>query len=158
MPKNLAKTPIAQSLELVANDLSSIKGPKLVILVTDGEETCDGDAEKVIQKLKSQGIQVQLNIVGFAIDEYGLKETFNRWASLGNGHYFDAADQKQLSQSVKNALSNAFRVLDEQGQQVATGVVNGEAIALLPGRYSVKMDNHSSQVKIVASETSDIKL
>jgi hypothetical protein len=157
-PKNLAKTPIAKSLELVASDLNGFQGSKLVILVTDGEETCSGDAEKVIKQLRSRGIDVKLNIVGFAIDEYGLKETFNRWASLGDGHYFDASDQQQLSQSVKNALSSAYRVVDEQGLIVATGVVNGEAISLLPGRYYFKMDSQSKTIDISATKTSHIKL
>lgn len=155
-PKNLARTPIARSLELVTSDLATIKGPKLVILVTDGEETCQGDAEKVIQNLRAQGIDVRLNIVGFAIDEYGLKETFSRWANAGNGHYFDAADQAQLSQSVKSALSRAFQILNEQEKIVATGVVNGKAISLLPGQYFLKMDNISRQFDITAKKTTTI--
>lgn len=158
-PKNLAKTPIAKSLELVASDLSAVKGSKLVILVTDGEETCDGDAEKVIQQLQAQGIAVRLNIVGFAIDEYGLKETFNRWARLGNGHYFDAADQQQLSRSVKDALSQAYQVLDEQRKIVATGVINAEALPLPPGQYYVKVGEFtSSLISVTAKESSHVEL
>ena len=58
-PKNLAKTPIATSLAMVEKDLAQIEGIRKVILVTDGEETCDGDPAQVIQSLKDKGIDVQ---------------------------------------------------------------------------------------------------
>jgi hypothetical protein len=38
--KNNAKTPIGASLAKVADDLRDVHGERLVILVTDGEETC----------------------------------------------------------------------------------------------------------------------
>ena len=43
------------------------------------------------------------NIVGFAIDDFGLKQTFQQWAELGNGRYFDAHDQKELSKTIQEA-------------------------------------------------------
>ena len=66
--KNLAKTPIADSLAKVSADLAGADGPKTVILITDGEETCEGDPATVIQDLRSKGLAVQVSIVGFAID------------------------------------------------------------------------------------------
>jgi hypothetical protein len=45
--KNGAKTPIGASLDKVVDDLKSVQGEKLIVLVTDGEETCGGDAVPV---------------------------------------------------------------------------------------------------------------
>ena len=87
--KNLAKTPIGKSLSKIPDDLEGTEGKTIIILVTDGEETCDGDPMKEIQNLKDQGYDVRVNIVGFAIDELMLKETFREWARVGNGSYFD---------------------------------------------------------------------
>jgi len=39
---------------------------------------------------------VQVNIVGFAIDNDGLKAEFADWASVGGGDYFDTNDAEQL--------------------------------------------------------------
>ena len=36
-----------------------------------------------------------LNIVGFAIDDEALKADFSRWADLGGGRTFDAADEEE---------------------------------------------------------------
>ncbi len=58
-----------------------------------GEETCDGDAEAVIQSLQDKGFNISLNIVGFAIDDAELSDTFESWAELGGGRYLPANDQ-----------------------------------------------------------------
>ena len=60
-----------------------------VVLVTDDEETCDGDAEKVIQRLRDKGFDVTLNIVGFAIDDAELESQFEGWAKLAVGDCFE---------------------------------------------------------------------
>ena len=54
--KNGAKTPIGASLAKVADDLKSVSGEKLIVLVTDGEETCGGDPAAEIEKLRKAGI------------------------------------------------------------------------------------------------------
>jgi hypothetical protein len=45
--KNNARTPIGASLEKVTSDLAAVKGERLVVLLTDGEETCGGDAAQM---------------------------------------------------------------------------------------------------------------
>jgi hypothetical protein len=79
---NLVRTPLGAALEQVARDLAGHEGPKIVVLVTDGEETCDGDPAAAIQSLIDQGIDVRVNIVGFALEDETLKETFREWARL----------------------------------------------------------------------------
>lgn len=137
--KNLAKTPIGASLELVAADLADATGPKIVILVTDGEETCEGDPQASINGLKEKGIDVRISIVGFAIEEEALKETFRRWANLGGGLYFDATSGEELGRAMRQALQPKFQVLDADGEVVASGVTNGDAIEVPAGLYSVRV-------------------
>jgi hypothetical protein len=135
--KNLAKTPIAASLRLVAADLAGATGQKVVVLVTDGEETCDGDPAAEIANLRAQGIDVRVNIVGFAVDDAALQATFEQWATLGGGSYFNANNAGELDAAVNQALAAPFRLLDATGAEVASGVVNGEAVALPAGTYTV---------------------
>lgn len=135
---NLAKTPIATSLSKVPADLAGAKGPKTVVLITDGEETCDGDPAAVIAGLRQQGLDVQISVVGFAIEDDALKTEFTRWANLGGGSYFDAHSADQLMQSLRTVISGPFRVLDGKGDEVATGVIGGAEIVLPVGRYRVE--------------------
>jgi len=37
-----------------------------VNLLTDGEETCDGDSRAVLEKFCRDGVDVRLNVIGFA--------------------------------------------------------------------------------------------
>ena len=134
---NLAKTPIADSLAKVESDLKNAPGPKVIVLVTDGEETCDGSPEEVIQKLRDKGFDVTLNIVGFAIADATLESQFKSWADLGGGRYFSANSQEGLSESLKEALQIPFAVYDSVGTLVAEGVVGGEPQELEQGFYRV---------------------
>ncbi|HEX9876241.1 MAG TPA: VWA domain-containing protein [Gammaproteobacteria bacterium] len=134
---NLARTPIAESLRLTAADIANRAGPKLIILVTDGEETCDGDPAAVIRELAAAGTDVRVNIVGFAIDELMLQETFAEWAGLGRGKYFNASDGAELAASLRESIEVPYAVHDAGDAIVATGTVNGPAITLDTGSYAV---------------------
>jgi Mg-chelatase subunit ChlD len=136
--KNLAKTPIAASLELVKDDLAAARGSVLVVLVTDGEETCEGDPAAAIAGLAAAGMHVRVNIVGFAVDEVALKETFQSWARAGHGGYFDAQSGEQLTAAMRASLQSIFEVRNA-GRVVASGVVGGAPIELAPGTYEVRV-------------------
>lgn len=158
MPKNLAKTPIAASLRAVREDLASAEGQRTVILVTDGEETCGGDPEAEIAALRAGGFDVRVNIVGFAVDDAGLKETFRRWAETGGGRYLDAADARGLDAAVEAAVALPFRVRDAAGAVVAEGVVGGEAVTLPPGTYGVEIGDGAATetATILAASPSEV--
>jgi hypothetical protein len=157
---NLAKTPIAASLQKVKDDLNGVKGALLVILMTDGEETCGGDPKAAIESLRSGGIDVRVNIVGFAIDEVALKETFTQWAQAGNGAFFDAQNAEQLKRAVRATLSPTYEAVRD-GKSVASGTVNGEPIELPVGSYLVRVHGappkDAGQANIRADTTEEIR-
>lgn len=138
-PQNDANTAIGASLALVPEDLSTAAGPKLVILLTDGEETCGGDPQQVIADLRAGGIDVRVNIVGFAIDNEALKAEFAAWAEAGGGAYFDAADSEGLTDSLNQALRTPYQILDESGEVVANGLVDGDPVELPAGVYTAEI-------------------
>lgn len=135
---NLARTPIAKTLSLAGEDLAGVSGSHLIILLTDGEETCDGDPAAVIRGLQNSGSDVRVNIIGFAIDELMLRETFQQWAQLGGGQYIDARNAEDLTAGLASSIEQPFEVLDSGGKAVASGQVNGLALELPPGDYRVK--------------------
>lgn len=138
--KNLAKTPIGASLAQVPADLKGVTGSAVVVLVTDGEETCDGDPKAAIENLRKAGFDFRVNIVGFAIDELALEEQFRSWAEIGRGGYFEASDGKGLAVAMRAALRLPFQV-KKDARVVASGIVNGDAIELLPGSYDVDVQS-----------------
>lgn len=145
MPQSLAKTPIAASLAAVSKDLRGNTGAAVVVLVTDGEETCNGDPAVEIEKLENAGFQMNLNIVGFAIDDDVLAAQFETWAEAGGGRYFAANDADGLNVAVAQALATPFKVFDQSGEVVAEGVVGGEPVELEQGVYRVVAETAPSR-------------
>lgn len=138
---NLAKTAIAQSLALAAEDLASIKPPRVVVLVTDGDETCDGDVAAEISRIAESGIDLRLTIVGFAIDDEALAETFSQWADAGDGRYISADDPDALIEAIAEAVAPRFELtrLYLDGDRETVGIIGLNEVRLLPaGRYRLR--------------------
>jgi hypothetical protein len=135
--RNLARTPIADSLAKVEADLAKAAGARTIVLVTDGEETCGGDPEAVIRKLQEKGIDFRLNIIGFALADDALETRFANWAEIGGGQYFRAADADGFKLALAAALKTPFSVFDRDGAEVAGGLVDGDAVPLPAGDYRV---------------------
>ncbi len=136
---NLARTPIADSLAAVASDLGDAEGRRLVILLTDGEETCEGDPAAAIEALAAQGVDLRVNIVGFAIDDEALKDEFRSWAELGGGDYLDAGEAEALGEALEQSLRIPFDVIDGSGEVVAGGFVGEAPVEVPAGDYSVRI-------------------
>ena len=158
--KNGAKTPIGASLDKVADDLKGVRGERLVILLTDGEETCGGDPAAAIEKLRKSGVAVRVNIVGFAIDDPKLAATFRHWSDAGGGLYFDARDTASLDQALMQALQPAVELVDGKGQVVTQGLAGAEVpLSAMPGSYTVRLKGRPAAAKAVtiqAKETTSV--
>jgi hypothetical protein len=158
--KNGAKTPIGASLALIASDLKSVNGERLVVLLTDGEETCGGDPAAEIEKLKKAGINVRVSIVGFALEDEKLAATFQHWASTGGGLFFAANDAAGLNAALSQAMKPAFEVVNAQGQVVSEGLAGGDAVRLMPGSYTVRLKGQKSapqSATVTAKQTTSVK-
>lgn len=110
---NRSKTPIAAALADMADQLTAHEGPQRIVLITDGEETCEGDVAATITDLRSQGYDVTVNIVGFAIDDPVLKSQFYEWSVLGGGRYFDARNADELASSLQSSTAPLARPVVE---------------------------------------------
>ena len=155
---NLARTPIGASIAHVRTDLAGATGQRILIVLTDGEETCDGDAAAEIAALRDLGWDIRVNIVGFAIDDTDLEQTFESWAAAGNGSYFSADSLETLSDALAGALAVEFEVLDEMGAVVASGLTGSEAITLPTGDYRIVGGGVEATATIISDEVTTIGL
>ncbi|MEM7000315.1 MAG: VWA domain-containing protein [Pseudomonadota bacterium] len=151
VPKNLAKTPIAASLLATAQDLSDVRGEKVILLITDGEETCEGDVEAAIEKIAADGLATTVNIVGFALEDRALEAKFKRWAGLGGGTYRGATDAQTLGQTVAAFSAPDVLVTSIAGEVVARGHVGDPAWSLAPGNYQVSIGGEAQRPARVTS-------
>jgi hypothetical protein len=144
-PKSV-KTPIAQALLEVASDMEGISTP-VVVLITDGDESCGGDPAATIEDLRVAGIDVTVNIVGFALDDEGLKQQMSTWADVGGGSYFDAADAAALGDAISVAVSAPVDVYAVGGdaEPVTSTTVGGPVVELPPGEYRLDIRSDPPQ-------------
>jgi Mg-chelatase subunit ChlD len=159
--KNGAKTPIGASLDKAADDLKSVTGEKLIVLITDGEETCGGDPAAAIANLRKAGVTTRVSIVGFALDDTTLAATFRRWSDAGGGAFFDAKDAAGLDRSLTEALRPGFEVVNAQGQVLASGIVGGDPVTIPAGNHQVRIKgraNSARPVVVKPKETTAINL
>ena len=94
--KPVGMTPIAGSLEAAGKDFAGREGQRnVVILVSDGQETCKGDPCAVAKGLRQAGVQVEVNVIGFDVkaDERKQLECI---AEGGGGRYYNAANAKEF--------------------------------------------------------------
>jgi hypothetical protein len=131
------RTPLAKAIRAVADDLEGVTGPRIVIVVSDGAESCGGDPAREVRRLKAQGVDVTLNVVGLALDDARVRRSIRRLAALGGGSYFDARDPAEVASAIRTAVSAPFQVFDQAGALVARGTVGGAPVELTPGTYRV---------------------
>lgn len=140
------QTPIGLSLASLREDFAGVEGPKVVILVTDGIETCDpepGDPNyppAVVQALLAEGLDIRVNVVGFAIDESDTRDFLRQIADLSGGQYFEAASAGELQAALEEAMRAPFAVVDARGERVAEGKVNEPPLLLAEGAYRVEVE------------------
>ncbi|MEM7735643.1 MAG: VWA domain-containing protein [Deinococcota bacterium] len=96
-------TPIAYSLEQAANDFPN-DGRNVIVLVTDGEESCGGDVRGVLEAMRARGIEVELSIIGFDLDDAAIR------SFEGLGTFENATSAQELA----SALGRAVEVADTQ--------------------------------------------
>lgn len=95
-------TPIAHSLEQAANDFPTDAKERVIVLVSDGKETCQGDPVLAAKALATKGITV--HTVGFIVDTAARGQLQNIARTTG-GTYFDAPVGPELPDTLKQALN-----------------------------------------------------
>jgi len=100
-------TPLAQSIDMAGNFLKNnrIKNASVVV-ITDGKEECGGDPFAAASALSQAGLNIELHIIGLAVDESTRKELKNI-AELGAGFFYDAYNKKELKKALIQASLGA---------------------------------------------------
>ena len=95
-------TPLATAIEAAGNALApeAEQGEQVVFIVSDGEETCDGDPVAAARALHTSGTRAIVNVIGFdlqAQDRAMLAEV----AEVGGGVYLDAANGHEIMNALQ---------------------------------------------------------
>ncbi|MFZ1389901.1 MAG: VWA domain-containing protein [Thiolinea sp.] len=111
------ETPIGASLKQAAEELKYTESPTTVILISDGEESCQSDPCEVAKQLESAGVNFTAHVIGF--DVSGAKqakalEQLKCVADSTGGKFFEAKNADGL----KTALAETAKVVAQPAPQV----------------------------------------
>ncbi|MCP4512409.1 MAG: VWA domain-containing protein, partial [Fuerstiella sp.] len=99
-------TPLAKSLEVTRDMLLSRSKDtsKEVIVLTDGNDTCNGSPQQIAAQMSQLGINVRIHVVGFAIKPKE-EDQLRRIAQACDGSYHTADNAAALGQALKDVIT-----------------------------------------------------
>ncbi len=96
-------TPITYVIKLAAEDLGKESAkPRIVILVSDGKETCPGDPCATAKALAQADASLVIHTIGFAVDN-AAKYQLQCIARVARGKYYDADSAGKLAAALGEA-------------------------------------------------------
>jgi hypothetical protein len=157
------ETPLVYSVLKTTADLKGAGGGS-VILITDGEESCRGNARSAPAEIKKSGVNVTLNIVGFTLTGKTVENELGALAGSTGGRYYGAQDGAELSRALKIAAVQTlpYDVLDASGKVVASAQSGPLERELPAGKYTVRIraldQVLEAPVAIAADQTSTVMI
>jgi hypothetical protein len=102
-------TPISLALQRAGEELQAGENVRnVIIMVTDGEETCEGDPCTVSQALAQGDTQVRIDVVGFGLAPE-VADTLRCISDNSGGRYVDSQDGTSLEQTLEDLTLNALK-------------------------------------------------
>ena len=96
----IGATPIAFSLLAAADDFPTDAQRRIIILVTDGEESCGGNLQAVAEDLHNRGFEIDIRIIGFDLDDRAI-QSFE-----GVGTFENAESAEELARALDTAVED----------------------------------------------------
>jgi Ca-activated chloride channel family protein len=128
------ETPISYSLQQAAADLGP-DGKRRILLVSDGEETCDSDPCQVARKIHQSGIDLKVDVVGMSVPEQSRRQ-LECIADAGGGSYCETGTTVEVVACLSRTALRDARSFSVDGDPVEGGLRQGDAPELGAGQYT----------------------
>ncbi|WP_433559580.1 vWA domain-containing protein [Pseudonocardia xinjiangensis] len=127
-------TPIGRALQVAAESLPQ-EGPRSIVLVSDGEDTCAPPQPcEVVRTLAGQGVDLVVHTVGFGVDSVARAQ-LSCVAQATGGTYSDAPDAETLQRVLPRVTATALRNYQPAGSPITGSPGYDTAPVALPGQY-----------------------
>lgn len=149
------KTPLAKALQLSGEVLENID-KKMVILFSDGVETCNGDPVAAAKVLHEQyGININLQVIGYAVAGSAQQQLKAISEVNPSWKYHQADDAKALTRAI-NEITQQGNLLDPLWKDINTSSFQfGSGSTVLSNAYLEKIEkifeylkNNEKRIKI----------
>lgn len=132
------ETPIAYSLQQSVKDLGD-DGKRVLVLISDGEETCAKDPCPTAKKLAKSGVDLQFNAIGLDVGAKARKQ-LQCITKAGDGNYYDAENTGDLNDALRRITQRALRPFQVTGTPVQGTEDAESAPPIVAGQYQDRYD------------------
>ncbi|MEO7917097.1 MAG: VWA domain-containing protein, partial [Dokdonella sp.] len=98
-------TPLSAAVKHAADVLKSSEQKATVILVSDGEETCNLDPCAIGSELERSGVEFTAHVIGFDVSDPKHQAQLRCLAENTGGRYFNARNADELGAAIEGAVS-----------------------------------------------------
>ena len=122
------KTPISLAIEQEAKKLKE-SGAEVatIILISDGIDSCNADPCETAKKLKGQGIEIKIPVIGFDVDKKAKKQL--ECIAEATGSIFIPAKKggsKKLGENIEKAIESTKIEIQANDDDFSSNVVNSK--------------------------------
>lgn len=140
-------TPVEQAIRFAADKLKDKQGEKKIVLVTDGDDECGGEADRGAREAAKLGIKVYTLSYGIGVAKDGklnearaeeIRQVLRDCANAGGGLFFDTKGADDLYKAMIKVELDFFgyKVVNKGGKEVLKGKL-GQKFFLDAGTYDV---------------------
>ncbi|UCF09727.1 MAG: VWA domain-containing protein [Candidatus Bipolaricaulota bacterium] len=131
-------TPLAYNIQQARSDFDHVVGSNLIVLLSDGRDTCGGQPAHAARQLIESGLEVVIHVVGFDLaNDPGAREQLEEIAAVGGGVYRSADTSEELRNALRASLEVPYVIYDSTGVEVYRGVLGDQPPELDPGQYRI---------------------
>ena len=134
------QTPLAYSLELAAADFATDE-PAVVVLVSDGEETCGADPVAAAKALVAKGIDLTVHTVGFDVGA-DARTQLEQISRVTRGEYRDARSAAELADSISELARRSVLIDKSQAVTRVRGGNSYESAVPVALGQRLRLDHH----------------
>jgi len=142
------QTPLGYSVEQVPDDFGDFEGGRSVVLITDGIESCDGNALAAAEAIQEPGRHRPVHVIGFGF-EPGQMEALDGLRAIADrtgGRFIQAGDGGELRRALAATAGTPFSVW-RGSQFVGRGALGGDEVLELPaGEYTLRLESDPPQI------------
>lgn len=132
-------TPIDYSLRQAYADFpNATEFGKMIVLVSDGQETCGGNPCAAVRELRAKGAEVQVNVIGFDVDQLAAKQ-LRCIADATGGEYRTANNAKDLVDGLKAMAQRAKITYETTAAEIKPGSGWDDATPLESGEFKYEI-------------------
>jgi hypothetical protein len=167
--KPLGKTPLGDALELAAKKMKYYIEDGSLVILTDGQETCNNNPCLVAKDLKRRGINFKAHVIGFDIHNQGTQNQLSCISKELGGNYYSANTSSQLEEALKKATkssgtskksnrSQGTKSLPQRGNQIVKSKLTLTAIKTTTGQQVIvdKWEVYKANDEVLISTQKDI--